>query len=87
MPGAETVSVMLIFDQKTGIVLGGQTAGYKGADKRLDVIATAAAAKLTVSDLSDIDFAYSPPIGTANDALNMCRVITFKYCLRIGNID
>ncbi len=71
MPGAETVSVMLIFDKKTGIVLGGQTAGYKGADKRLDVIATAAAAKLTVSDLSDIDFAYSPPIGTANDALNM----------------
>ncbi|MBP1639450.1 MAG: CoA-disulfide reductase [Bacteroidetes bacterium] len=71
MPGAETVSVMLIFDKKTGIVLGGQTSGYKGADKRLDVIATAAAAKLTVSDLSDIDFAYSPPIGTANDALNM----------------
>jgi NADPH-dependent 2,4-dienoyl-CoA reductase/sulfur reductase-like enzyme/rhodanese-related sulfurtransferase len=71
MPGAETVSVMLIFDKKTGVVLGGQTAGYKGADKRLDVIATAAAAKLTVSDLSDIDFAYSPPIGTANDALNM----------------
>jgi len=71
MPGAETVSVMLVFDKKTGVVLGGQTAGYKGADKRLDVIATAAAAKLTVSDLSDIDFAYSPPIGTANDALNM----------------
>jgi Uncharacterized NAD(FAD)-dependent dehydrogenases len=71
MPGAETVSVMLVFDKKTGVVLGGQTAGYKGADKRLDVIATAAAAKLTVSDLSDIDFAYSPPIGTANDAMNM----------------
>ena len=70
-PGAETVSVMLIFDKKTGVVLGGQTAGYKGADKRLDVIATACAAKLTVSEIADIDFAYSPPIGTANDAMNM----------------
>lgn len=70
-PGAETVSVMLVFDRKTGIILGGQTAGYKGADKRLDVIATAAASKLTIYDLADIDFAYSPPIGTANDALNM----------------
>ena len=70
-PGAETVSVMLVFDKDTGVVLGGQTAGYKGADKRLDVIATAAAAKLTIADLADIDFAYSPPIGTANDALNM----------------
>ncbi|MEI6554702.1 MAG: FAD-dependent oxidoreductase [Paludibacter sp.] len=71
MPGAETVTTMLVYDKKTGVVLGGQTAGYKGADKRLDIIATAAATKLTVSDLADIDFAYSPPIGTANDAMNM----------------
>lgn len=70
-PGSEPVTVMLVFDKATGIVLGGQTAGYKGADKRLDVIATAVASKLTVSDLADIDFAYSPPIGTANDAMNM----------------
>lgn len=70
-PGAENVSVMLVFDKKTGVVLGGQTAGYKGADKRLDVIATACAAKLPVSEIADIDFAYSPPIGTANDAMNM----------------
>jgi NADPH-dependent 2,4-dienoyl-CoA reductase/sulfur reductase-like enzyme/rhodanese-related sulfurtransferase len=70
-PGAETVSVMLVFDKDSGVILGGQTAGYKGADKRLDVIAAAVASKLTVSDIADMDFAYSPPIGTANDALNM----------------
>ncbi len=70
-PGAETVTTLLVYDRKTGVVLGGQTAGYKGADKRLDVIATATAAKLTISDLADVDFAYSPPIGTANDAINM----------------
>ena len=70
-PGAENVTAMLVYDRETGIILGGQTAGYKGADKRLDVIATAAAAKLTLSDLADIDLAYSPPIGTANDAINM----------------
>ena len=70
-PGSSPVSVLLVFDKKTGLVLGGQTAGYKGADKRLDVIATAAASQLTVADLADIDFAYSPPIGTANDAMNM----------------
>jgi NADPH-dependent 2,4-dienoyl-CoA reductase/sulfur reductase-like enzyme/rhodanese-related sulfurtransferase len=74
-PGAETVSVLLVFDKKTGIVLGGQTAGYKGADKRLDVIATATAAKLPVSEIADIDFAYSPPIGTANDAMNMAAYV------------
>jgi NADPH-dependent 2,4-dienoyl-CoA reductase/sulfur reductase-like enzyme/rhodanese-related sulfurtransferase len=70
-PGAETVSVMVVYDRQTGVVLGGQTAGYKGADKRLDVLATAAAAKIKVSEIADMDFAYSPPIGTANDAMNM----------------
>ncbi|MDA3817242.1 MAG: FAD-dependent oxidoreductase [Prolixibacteraceae bacterium] len=70
-PGAENVTVQLVYNRETGEVLGGQTAGYKGADKRLDVVATSVASKLTVSDLADIDFAYSPPIGTANDALNM----------------
>lgn len=70
-PGAEIVSVLMVYDKNTGVILGGQTAGYKGADKRLDVIATATAAKLKVSDIADVDLAYSPPIGTANDAINM----------------
>ncbi len=70
-PGSEPVSVLLVYDKETGVVLGGQTAGYKGADKRLDVIATATAAKLPISEIADIDYAYSPPIGTANDAMNM----------------
>jgi NADPH-dependent 2,4-dienoyl-CoA reductase/sulfur reductase-like enzyme/rhodanese-related sulfurtransferase len=70
-PGAETVTALLVYDRENGIILGGQTAGYKGADKRLDIIATATAAKLTIHDIADVDFAYSPPIGTANDAINM----------------
>lgn len=70
-PGAETVTTMLVYNNETGVVLGGQTCGYKGADRRLDVIATACATKLTVSDLADVDFAYSPPLGTANDVINM----------------
>ncbi len=74
-PGSEPVSVMLVYDKDTGVVLGGQTAGYIGADKRLDVIATAAATKQTISELADVDFAYSPPIGTANDAMNMAAYV------------
>lgn len=92
-PGAETVTTMLIYDRNTGIILGGQTAGYKGADKRLDVIATATAAKLTISDLADIDFAYSPPIGTANDAINMAaytaenRISGFSPSITVTELD
>jgi NADPH-dependent 2,4-dienoyl-CoA reductase/sulfur reductase-like enzyme/rhodanese-related sulfurtransferase len=92
-PGAETVTAMLVYNRETGVILGGQTAGYKGADKRLDVIATAAAAKLTVSDLADIDFAYSPPIGTANDAINMAayaaenRISGFSPSVTVTELD
>jgi len=92
-PGAETVTTMLIYDRNTGIILGGQTAGYKGADKRLDVIATATAAKLTISDLANIDFAYSPPIGTANDAVNMAaytaenRISGFSPSVTVTELD
>ena len=92
-PGAEMVSVLVVYDKETGIILGGQTAGYEGADRRLDVLATAVAAKLTVSDLSDMDFAYSPPLGNANDAINMAaytaenRISGFSPALTISEID
>ena len=92
-PGAENVTAMIIYDKNTGVILGGQTAGYEGADRRLDVIATAAATKLTVSDLADIDFAYSPPIGTANDAVNMAaytaenRMSGFSQSVTVTELD
>ena len=92
-PGAENVTAMLVYDRNTGVVLGGQTAGYKGADKRLDVIATAAAAKLTLDDLADLDLAYSPPIGTANDAINMAaytaenRISGFSPSITVSELD
>lgn len=74
-PGAEQVTVLVVYDRETGVILGGQTAGYAGADRRLDVLAAAAAAKLTVADLADMDFAYAPPLGTANDAINMAAYV------------
>ncbi|MDK2868312.1 MAG: hypothetical protein PWP51_2329 [Clostridiales bacterium] len=92
-PGAELVAVQVVYDKETGVVLGGQTAGYDGADRRLDVLATAVAAKLTVSDLTDMDFAYSPPLGNANDAINMAayvaenRISGFSPALTIPELD
>lgn len=92
-PGAEQVTVQLVFDRSTGRILGGQTAGYSGADKRLDVIATATSTQLSISDLADIDLAYSPPIGTANDAINMAaytaenRISGFSPSITVSEID
>lgn len=92
-PGSEQVTVLIIYDKESGVVLGGQTAGYAGADRRLDVLAAAVAAKLTVSDLADMDFAYSPPLGTANDAMNMAayvaenRISGYSPTLTVAEID
>ena len=77
-PGAEVVTVLIVYDRQSGVILGGQTAGYKGADKRLDVLALAASTKTTIHDLADVDFAYSPPIGTPNDALNMAAYVALN---------
>ena len=92
-PGAENVTVLLVYDRESGVILGGQTVGYKSADKRLDVIATATAAKLTISDLADIDLSYSPPIGTPNDAINMSAYVAenrqsgFSPSITVSELD
>lgn len=92
-PGAELVTVLVVYEKETGTILGGQTAGYDGADRRLDVLATAVASKLTISDLADMDFAYSPPLGTANDAINMAAYVAenrksgYSPTLTISELD
>ena len=46
-----------------------------GVDKRIDVIATAIRAGLTVDDLADLDLAYSPPFGSAKDPVNLAGMV------------
>lgn len=69
-PGAERVSLKVLFDPATGKLLGAQGIGRDGIDKRIDVIATAIFAGLTVDDLMDIELAYAPAFGSAKDAIN-----------------
>ena len=74
-PGSKDVTVKLVYNRETGEILGGQTAGYAGAARRLDIIAAAIAGKMSIHELADVDFAYSPPLGTANDAINMAAFV------------
>ncbi|HKJ85422.1 MAG TPA: FAD-dependent oxidoreductase, partial [Spirochaetia bacterium] len=70
-PGAEKVSLMVIFDRAEGRILGAQAAGRVGVDKRIDVMATAIAGKLTLADLGELDLAYAPPFNSPNGPVNM----------------
>jgi NADPH-dependent 2,4-dienoyl-CoA reductase/sulfur reductase-like enzyme/rhodanese-related sulfurtransferase len=67
-PGAEALVVKLVWDRQNGRLLGAQVSGGAGADKRLDVLATAIHAGFTVEDLEELDLAYAPPFASARDA-------------------
>ena len=70
-PGAESMTLKLLFDPKTGLLLGAQGVGGAGVDKRIDVLAVAIQAGMTVFDLEEMELAYAPQYGSAKDPINM----------------
>ncbi len=74
-PGAERISLKLLFDPSTGRILGAQGVGGSGTDKRIDVLATAIAGGITADALADLELAYAPPFGSAKDPVNQLGYI------------
>ena len=74
-PDAKQMTLKLIFDEKTGEILGAQGIGIEGVDKRIDVIATAMRAGIKAPELADLELAYAPPFGSAKDPVNMLGYI------------
>lgn len=70
-PGASQLALKLIVDADTDLILGAQAVGESGADKRIDVIATAMAAGLPARSLTDLELAYAPQFASAKDPVNM----------------
>jgi NADPH-dependent 2,4-dienoyl-CoA reductase/sulfur reductase-like enzyme/rhodanese-related sulfurtransferase len=70
-PGATELSLKLVYDRGTRRLLGAQAFGKDGIDKRIDVAATAIAGGMSIDDLAELDLAYAPPYGAANDPINM----------------
>ncbi|MGX6971194.1 FAD-dependent oxidoreductase [Vagococcus bubulae] len=70
-PGASMIFLKLIFNPTTGKIYGAQAVGKDGADKRIDVLATAIKGGLTVEDLPELELTYAPPFGSAKDIVNM----------------
>jgi NADPH-dependent 2,4-dienoyl-CoA reductase/sulfur reductase-like enzyme/rhodanese-related sulfurtransferase len=69
-PGATQMSLKLLFDPASGKILGAQCVGASGVDKRIDVLAVAIRAGMTVYDLEKLELAYAPPFGSAKDPVN-----------------
>ncbi|NLF97105.1 MAG: FAD-dependent oxidoreductase [Candidatus Riflebacteria bacterium] len=69
-PGATSISLKMIYDPDTGRVLGAQAVGLDGVEKRIDVMAVAIRAGMTVYDLEEMELCYAPPYGSAKDPVN-----------------
>ncbi|WP_067515467.1 FAD-dependent oxidoreductase [Endozoicomonas ascidiicola] len=74
-PGAETVSLKLLFDPSSGKILGAQALGKEGIDKRIDVLSVAIRAGMTVEQLQHLELTYAPPFGNAKDVINQAAFV------------
>lgn len=70
-PNAKPIVLKLLFHPVSGKIYGAQAIGEDGVDKRIDILATAIKADLTVQDLPELEFTYAPPFGSAKDPVNM----------------
>jgi rhodanese-related sulfurtransferase len=74
-PGAKPLALKLLYAPGTGTLLGAQVVGSDGVDKRLDVLATALQARMTVHDLAELELAYAPPFSSAKDPVNLAGMV------------
>ena len=84
-PGTAPLFLKVLFSPADGSLLGGQVLGWDGVDKRIDVLAVALRAGMSVHDLEHLELAYAPPYGSAKDPLNMAGFLGSN--LIRGDID
>jgi len=67
LPDAGGIAVKLVSERGSGRLLGAQLVGGPGSAKRIDVLATAVWAGMTVDDLAGVDLSYAPPFSPVHD--------------------
>ena len=70
-PGAGTITVKMTAEKGSGRLLGAQIVGMEGAAKRIDIVATAVTAGMTVANLVDLDLSYAPPFSPVWDPVQI----------------
>lgn len=70
-PGAQLMTIQIVFAPDSGRLLGAQAIGCEGVDKRIDLLAAIIKNNGTIYELSEIEHAYAPPFSSAKDPVNM----------------
>lgn len=81
-PGARQMSIQLAFAPQSGRLLGAQVVGYKGVDKRIDLLASVIKRASTVYELTEMEHAYAPPFSSAKDPVNIAGFVAENILLQ-----
>jgi NADPH-dependent 2,4-dienoyl-CoA reductase/sulfur reductase-like enzyme/rhodanese-related sulfurtransferase len=80
-PDSKQMSIQITFSPDNGQLLGAQVAGYDGADKRLDILASVIKRNGTIYELGAFEHAYAPPFSSAKDPVNMSGFVAENILL------
>ena len=78
-PGARPFRLRLVFEKKTGRLLGAQALGGESAAGRINTLAACITAGLTVFELNDMDLVYAPPVAPVYDPILIAAQQAVKY--------
>ena len=71
LPERRPIKLKALADVGSGRLLGAQIVGREGAAKRIDVLATAIQAGMTVDEVVELDLGYAPPFGPVWDPVHL----------------
>jgi NADPH-dependent 2,4-dienoyl-CoA reductase/sulfur reductase-like enzyme len=77
-PDSGPITVKMLGEKGSGRLLGAQIVGKEGAAKRIDVIATALHAGMTVEEMIHLDLSYAPPYAPVWDPILIAARVLMK---------
>ena len=87
MPDAKEITIKMIAEKSSGRILGAQVIGKGDADKRVNVVAAALTANMTVKEFMGIDLTYAPPYSPSIDPILIAAQMLYsKLKKEVGSI-
>jgi len=78
-PSEEDVTVKLLANKDTGVLLGGQVIG-PCAHQRVNVLCAALSAKMTVRDVANLETCYAPPVAPIREPFALtAQILALRY--------
>ncbi|WP_019424152.1 CoA-disulfide reductase [Paenibacillus sp. OSY-SE] len=75
-PDPTPIHLKLIYEKRTGVLLGAQGIGEKGVVLRIDILAVAIHNRMTAAEMGMVDLCYAPPFAGVWDAVHIaCNAI------------